>query len=178
MGNTTIDGARPTPTGLAELHLHTDASDGIAGAAEMLDYVDQKTVLNVVAITDHDTVRGAREALELAAKRSYSFEIVSGVEISTNAGHLIGLFVDATVPYDEARPLTYYVKTLHSLGGLCIVPHPMSRQKNSISRFELERLLDDPDQAARPDGLEILEPRVARIMNVEDVEKLNRTQYH
>ncbi len=163
--------------GLADLHVHTQASDGIASVYEILDYVEQRTSLDIVAITDHDTIRGALEARETASKHAYRFQILTGVEISTNAGHLLGLFVEQTVPYDETKTLAYYVKAIHSMGGLCVVPHPISRQKNSISRKDIERLLADPDNDVHPDGIEVLEPRVARIVNTEDVDNLNRTQF-
>lgn len=162
----------------ADLHIHSSCSDGIASVSDILEYVQSKTALSVIAIADHDTTRGASEARKLAAQRSYRFEIVSAVEISTNAGHLLALFVDRTVPYDEKKTLADYVREIHHMGGVCIVSHPMSRQKNSVTRPDLERLLANPDKAVHPDALETMEARVARITNTDDVEALNRSRYH
>lgn len=163
---------------LADLHVHTSIVDGIAPVEEMLDYVESRTSLAVVAITDHDTLKGAFLARELALRRAYRFEVVTGMELSTNCGHLLALFVERPVVHDEGKTLRDYVREVHSLGGLCILAHPMSRQKNSISRRDLEVALADPDPAVHPDGIEILDPRVARIMNTEDVAGLNAARYH
>ena len=163
---------------LAELHIHTNFSDGIAQVAEILDYVQSQTSLDVIAITDHDSLQGAKQALGLVANGGYRFQVVVGEEISTNAGHLIALFIEELIRYDETKSLADYVRAIHAQGGLCIVPHPMSRQKNSVCRADLERLLANSDRSVHPDALEILDPRVARVMNAENVEMLNKTYYH
>ena len=163
---------------LAELHIHTNFSDGIAQVAEILDYVQSQTSLDVIAITDHDSLQGAKQALGLVANGGYRFQVVVGEEISTNAGHLIALFIEELIRYDETKSLADYVQAIHAQGGLCIVPHPMSRQKNSVCRADLERLLANSDRSVHPDALEILDPRVARVMNAENVEMLNKTYYH
>jgi len=163
---------------LAELHIHTNFSDGIDQVAEILDYVQSQTSLDVIAITDHDSLQGAKQALGLVANGGYRFQVVVGEEISTNAGHLIALFIEELIQYDETKSLADYVRAIHAQGGLCIVPHPMSRQKNSVCRADLERLLANSDRSVHPDALEILDPRVARVMNAENVEMLNKTYYH
>src|SRR5260221_2389762 len=57
--------------GLADVHMHTHFSDGTGSVEEVLAYVEQATPLDVIAITDHDTIEGALRAQELAAKRGY-----------------------------------------------------------------------------------------------------------
>ncbi|MFQ5472594.1 MAG: PHP domain-containing protein, partial [Dehalococcoidia bacterium] len=73
--------------GKADLHVHTSASDGMADASALLDYVEEHTDLDVVAITDHDDIRGAWRAREVWANRRYRFEVVTGIEITSIQGH-------------------------------------------------------------------------------------------
>src|SRR5438132_12795283 len=48
--------------GRADVHLHTCHSDGAPTVRALLAHVAARTQLNVIAITDHDTIAGAVEA--------------------------------------------------------------------------------------------------------------------
>jgi len=53
--------------GFADLHIHSMYSyDGTASISAILKYVADYTDLNVIAITDHDSMEGVPEALDLA----------------------------------------------------------------------------------------------------------------
>ncbi|GGH25708.1 PHP domain-containing protein [Paenibacillus segetis] len=77
--------------GRCDLHTHTSASDGMNSPAENVLLAKQKG-LSGIAITDHDTVAGITEALEMG--REAGMIVVPGIEISTNAGgkdiHVLG----------------------------------------------------------------------------------------
>jgi predicted metal-dependent phosphoesterase TrpH len=62
-----------------DLHIHSTASDGSFTPAEILDYA-QKLNLAAIAITDHDSIDGSREALRIGIPPSLNF--LTGVEIS------------------------------------------------------------------------------------------------
>lgn len=66
--------------GKADLHIHTNASDGDLSPEELINKVSQKN-LEVIAITDHDTINGYLEAKKFAAAKE--IELIPGVEIST-----------------------------------------------------------------------------------------------
>ncbi|BFH15064.1 PHP domain-containing protein [Paenibacillus melissococcoides] len=87
-------GGSPVRTGGADLHTHTEASDGMTRPEENVRLA-KEAGLEALAITDHDTVAGIGEAL--AAGRRLGIEIVPGVEISTvEEGidiHVLGYFV-------------------------------------------------------------------------------------
>ena len=42
--------------GCADVHIHTQASDGLASTQQVLDYVQAGSKLDVIAITDHDVL--------------------------------------------------------------------------------------------------------------------------
>ena len=80
------------------MHLHTLWSDGTAAVAELLDWVEEATDLDVIAITDHERIDGAQRALELHARGGYGYDLVVGEEVTTRRGHLLGLFLDRSRP--------------------------------------------------------------------------------
>ncbi len=78
-----------------DLHIHTTASDGTLTPAQVVQLA-KKRRLKAIAITDHDTVDGVKEAFEEGQR--VSLEVIPGVEISANARtgsvHLLGYFVE------------------------------------------------------------------------------------
>jgi predicted metal-dependent phosphoesterase TrpH len=117
--------------GLADLHLHTLASDGLIGPRALVDYVEAQTKLDVIGVTDHDETSAAHEAREYAASRGYRVSVVPGVEVTTREGHLLCLWLDERPP--ALRPLVQTAEWVRSRGGLCIAPHPFTRWTHSLS---------------------------------------------
>lgn len=84
----------------ADLHLHTTASDGRLSPQEIVRKASQLG-LDVIAITDHDSVEGIPPALE-AAKSFPQLLVIPGVEINTDMprgeAHILGYFIDYRDP--------------------------------------------------------------------------------
>ena len=82
-----------------DLHSHTHYSDGHLSPKELIDRAHNMQV-NVLAITDHDTVNGIQEAIDYQSEQKRSMQIMPGVEISTSWHnfdiHILGLNVDHT----------------------------------------------------------------------------------
>ena len=77
-----------------DFHLHTIYSDGGMTPAELMQYAKQNQV-GRLAITDHDTVAGVREAK--AAAKQYNITCLAGIEVSSYRNgeiHILGLNVD------------------------------------------------------------------------------------
>lgn len=64
-----------------DLHIHSNASDGTLSPSEILALA-QNLNLAAIAITDHDTVNGSKEALSIGIPPSLKF--LTGVEISAS----------------------------------------------------------------------------------------------
>ena len=62
--------------GKADLHIHTRHGDGMATVPELLRYVAEGTSLDVIAITEHDTLRAADEARDLQVRAGYRFNVI------------------------------------------------------------------------------------------------------
>lgn len=80
-----------------DLHMHSDASDGSLSPTELVSLVKKQRV-EMMALTDHDTMQGVPEAQEAAERAGIVF--VPGSEISTRWGgaviHIVGLGLDET----------------------------------------------------------------------------------
>src|SRR2546422_2728052 len=110
--------------GRADLHMHTTASDGWPSPQELVDYA-RATRLNVIAVTDHDTIEGALRAAAHAAGSSSKLQVVIGEEVSSRDGHIVGLFVERRIRPGMSAAAT--VHAIHDQGGLAIAVHPFWR---------------------------------------------------
>lgn len=142
--------------GRADLHIHTVASDGTASVSAILDHVAAMGDLDVIAITDHERIDAAVAARAMAADRGLPFEVVVGEEVTTLGGHLLALYLDRPIrPY---RSLRSTILDVHDAGGLAIPAHPLVPFPLCAQGWMLRGLLDDPDEACHPDGLECFNP--------------------
>jgi predicted metal-dependent phosphoesterase TrpH len=142
--------------GRADLHIHTLASDGTSSVMEILDRVEASTVLDVIAITDHERIDAALAARQIASDRGLRVRVVVGEEITTRGGHLLGLFLERPVP--ALRSLRWSIEAIHDQGGLAIPAHPLVPYPLCAQGFVLERLLGDDDPAVHPDAIETFNP--------------------
>jgi predicted metal-dependent phosphoesterase TrpH len=145
--------------GRADMHLHTLYSDGTMEVQTLLDHVERRTDLDLIAVTDHERIDGALRAQELHAAGDYHFGLVIGEEITTRRGHLLALFLTDRVP--ALRSLEETIERVHAQGGIAIAPHPMAPLTPSLGRRSLMRLHHDPDARHRLDAIEMLNPSVA-----------------
>ena len=125
----------PELLGVADLHLHTLASDGLVSARDLVDHVERATDLDLIAVTDHDELSAALEAREWAARNAYRVQVVTGVEVTTRDGHLLALFVEDRPP--ALRSLQATADWVAQQGGVCVAPHPFTRWTHSLQRRSL-----------------------------------------
>src|SRR3954471_4222377 len=110
--------------GSADLHIHTNEGDGLDSIEAILEHVEQHTDLDVIAITEHDSLAVAHRAREAWARNKHRFDFVPGVEVTTLEGHLVALYLESPVP--SLRRVEETIEAVHRQGGVCFVPHPMS----------------------------------------------------
>lgn len=117
----------------ADIHVHTKYSGiGRLGPLKFPESIaDPKDVvknahilgLNVVCITDHNTISGALRAKEYA-KDFDDLEIVIGEEISAVEGEVIGLYLNEEIP--AGLPVDETIDIIREQGGITVAPHPFS----------------------------------------------------
>ncbi|OBW94883.1 PHP domain-containing protein [Gallibacterium anatis] len=82
-----------------DLHSHSNASDGVLSPTALISRAKEQGI-EVLALTDHDTVDGIAEAKTAAQQQQIT--LISGVEISTvwqgKTIHIVGLDFDETHP--------------------------------------------------------------------------------
>ena len=110
-----------------DLHVHTKYShDSAAPVRSVLDRC-RESGLGLVAITDHNNIRGALEAREAA-----DFPVIVGEEVKSSEGDIIGLFLEEAVPRNLSPTET--AQRIKAQGGLVGVPHPFDRLRPTALR--------------------------------------------
>jgi len=127
-----------------DLHVHTAYSfDSLSSPKEMVEAAI-KNGIDCLAITDHDVIEGAREAVEYA--RGKPILIIPGIEIKTKEGDILGLNVKEVIPKNLSARET--VKKIKEAKGIAIIPHPFGWFCSF--KGDLENLI------AEIDGIEVL----------------------
>jgi predicted metal-dependent phosphoesterase TrpH len=139
----------------ADIHLHTNLGDGLISPARLVREAAARG-LTLIAVTDHDHVEGARRVEELLAAEDSTVRMITGVEVSTRHGHLIGLFVKKAPR--PMRPVQESIDAIKEQGGLVIVPHPLGKLVPSLSRRRIDSLLA---AGYGIDGIEVYNPSPA-----------------
>lgn len=120
-----------------ELHCHTVySSDGLIGYEALLRTA-ARVGLDAIALTDHDTLEGAREFQKRVQAEGRPLQIIVGEERTLADGsHCIGLFLQEPI---VSKTLPEMVAEVTEQGGLCMIPHPF-RRKDGLLRHGLEPL--------------------------------------
>lgn len=110
-----------------------------------------KARLDLIAVTDHDTMDSVRDVI--ACAESTGLTVVPGQEITTKwpgQTHVMGWFLET--PVKRGMSLEDTVKAIHDQGGLAVIPHPfMPVYFGSIQPGMLARLLEK----THVDGIEM-----------------------
>jgi predicted metal-dependent phosphoesterase TrpH len=124
--------------GKADLHIHTNAGDGLDSVERIFEHAASRTDLDVVAITEHDSLEVALQARETWARRGFGFDFVPGVEVTTLEGHVVALYVEEPIP--SLRRVEETIEAVRRQDGVCFVPHPMSWLTRSIGPGGFKRV--------------------------------------
>lgn len=157
-------------SGRADLQLHSDLGDGLAPPEAILDAAE-RAKLDVIALTDHDDIRGAFLIRDLAAQRNSPVEVITGIEVTTRSGHLLALWIEDEIPM--FAPLAQTIALIHQMGGIAIAPHPLSYLTFSIGEGAL-RSLHAAEPECRIDGIELMNPSYAGRVRSKRAAWLNR----
>jgi predicted metal-dependent phosphoesterase TrpH len=136
--------------GTADLHIHSIYSYDATTTVRAILKQAADVKLNVIAITDHDDMRGSLEGVKLAPK--YGIEVVPGAEVSTSDGHLIALFINTLPP--AGMSLIETLIHIGRQGGIAIAPHPFNNLPGSLSMEAVLGALANPRAKGPLKGLE------------------------
>ncbi len=136
--------------GTADLHIHSIYSQDATTTVRAILKQAADVKLDVIAITDHDEIRGAFEAQQMSAQ--YGIEVIPGAEVSTRDGHLVALFIKALPP--AGLPLIDTLLHIGEQGGIAIAPHPFNNLPNSLSLEAVLGVLNHPLAKGTLKGME------------------------
>ncbi len=113
---------------ICDLHVHTNYSkDGESSIEDILKRAEEAG-LDVIAITDHDSVDGAKKALTIPS----AVLVIPGIEVSTRQGHLLVLGVTEVIP--SMLDVVETITIARRMGALLILPHPYHVWRHGVAR--------------------------------------------
>lgn len=129
-----------------DLHTHSEASPD--GNITLDDYktVLASGILDIIAITDHDTIHFAKVAQAALGDD----HIIIGEEISTTDGEIIGLYLTKEIPAGLSAEET--VEAIKKQGGLVHIPHPFETVRKGIQIDTLQKIAMYVDSIEAPNG--------------------------
>lgn len=115
---------------MIDLHTHTTASDGTLSPGNLIKTA-VKCGVRLMSVTDHDTLSGLPEALEVS--KDFALDLIPGIEISIDLAedhvHVLGLFIDINNKALQTKLITLKkertdrtVKMLEKLGEFGMNP--------------------------------------------------------
>ena len=118
-----------------DLHVHTRHSHDSAAPVSSVLQRCEDSGLGLVAITDHNNIRGALEARERGG-----IPVIVGEEIKSLKGDVIGLFLEKEIQPGLTPEET--VRRVKDQGGLVGIPHPFDLiRPTAMGERTLEEIL-------------------------------------
>jgi predicted metal-dependent phosphoesterase TrpH len=118
-----------------DLHTHTMWSGDSTTTPEEFAAAIVSSGLDVVCITDHNAVAGARELRDRVDCR-----IIVGEELRTAAGEIIGLFLTERIPMGLGH--LDAAAAIREQGGVVYVPHPFDPMRRNLAEPALRELAE------------------------------------
>ena len=129
--------AEPAPDGWVrvDLHSHTMWSGDATTTPDELEEAIVGSGIDVLCITDHNTINGA-----VALRESLPCRVVVGEELRTAEGEIIGLFLTERLPFGM-KPVEA-AAAIRDQGGLVYIPHPFDPTRHCLREPALRELVD------------------------------------
>lgn len=118
---------------IGDFQIHTKYSHDSWMNPKTIAAYAKKKGLDVIALTDHGTIRGALQAKKVEKK--YDVQIVIGAEIATDIGDIIGLNLKKEITY---RTWQKVIDEIHAQDGIVVLPHPYREHKGDINEIAKE----------------------------------------
>lgn len=123
---------------ILDLHVHSNTSFDSKIKIGILLKKLKEIGLDGIAITDHDSIAAISKAKELAKR--YQVKVFSGVEISTNRGHLLAYGIEEKPIYRKSVAET--IEWIKDRDGAAVCAHPFRASAPSIGDMVYEHHFD------------------------------------
>ncbi|MGD1060852.1 MAG: CehA/McbA family metallohydrolase [Methanomassiliicoccales archaeon] len=140
----------------ADLHVHSmHSGDNHQSVKGILEACRHRGI-GAVAIADHNSLSGSREALDIAPE---GLIVVPAMELSTEDGHMLAYNIAEEVQRDLS--VAEAIDQIHSQGGIAVAAHPF-RMRTGLG--------EETVRANRFDGIEGMNARSTSNGNAKAVE--------
>jgi len=133
-----------------ELHAHSELSYDGRDPVDLLLEQAEAIGLDALAITDHDEFDASLEAARKAP--DYGLVGIPGMEITSQAGHVLGLGLED--PVEPGLPFGETLDRIREQGGIAVVPHPFQESRHGVMA-NITR-----DELAAADAIEVYNSRL------------------
>jgi hypothetical protein len=125
-----------------DLHNHTHYSPCSNLKPEILLKLAKKMGMNGIAVTDHNTIKGALKVKKL--NKDKNFEVIVGEEVRTYSGDVLAYYLQKEI---KSQNLFSVIDEVKAQGGLMAIAHPFRTSINPTLkfRFPLEKLKNKID---------------------------------
>lgn len=122
-----------------ETHVHTRYSHDSLLSLKLLYLMCRLRQIGCIAITDHNTIKGAVEFKKYCELRKRGPYVIIGEEIMTSRGEVIGLYLKEEIPPGLTPEVT--IRKIKKQGGIVYIPHPYDekRQRTVMPFPDLEK---------------------------------------
>lgn len=137
---------------MIDLHTHTICSDGSMTPAELVRHA-KTSGLSAVAVSDHDTADGVREAIKTGTETG--IEVIPAIELSAASDtetHILGYFIDPDSP--ALISAVDYIRDIRTkrIGETC----------NLLAKYNIHITLDEVKEKAK--GGILCRAHIAKLM--------------
>jgi predicted metal-dependent phosphoesterase TrpH len=133
-----------------DLHIHTKYSFDSLLEPKTVIKLALNRGLSAIAIADHNTTKGSLVTMQEALSVK-NLTILPGVEVKTDVGDIIGLYVQDEI---KAREFHEVVEEIRRQDGLVVLPHPYNGHKGDVKEL-----------ISYVDAVEALNGRSSRVKN-------------
>ena len=113
----------------ADFHIHSCYSFDSFLSPRTIVKIALKKGLSAIAVADHSTTKGALKTIEEAKAASASLVVIPAIELETNAGHIMGLFVEADI---KAQNIDNVLDQIKEQQGISVLLHPARTYRNDL----------------------------------------------
>lgn len=112
------------------MHIHTNFSKCSSLKPEKILEVAKKEGFDGVAITDHDSIKGALQAKKL--NKDKNFEVIVGEEVSTDMGHVLVYYIKKEIKPGKVEQV---IKEARKQKAICVLAHPYNLVQDQLKKL-------------------------------------------
>jgi len=140
-----------------DFHTHSSASPDGGIRAEQYRELLEQGVVDIIAVTDHNSTKVARELHSSLGDR-----IIIGEEIMSSQGELIGLYLHTTIKPGMTAKKT--AEAIHAQGGIVYIPHPFETVRHALPEDVLNEIANLIDIVEVVNGRALLQNKGPRAL--------------